>query len=459
MKICKTCGNKIRDKAIFCDKCGNFLNLNYSHDLSFKGDPRKKNFKKLLLYISKHISEDEDGRIYHDQDLTVYYGIIVDYLNQLTNIKNILKKNNLSFSDISKDIFETIFLIKNESSDYILENFLFYLNDKLNNVDLRKLNFKVIFYSNIGLKNMRCDEFLQILDFFDLSIFNIQNIQFTEEFTEPEKNVFESDYLIIESKINGKNFHLMIENAVNNLHSFYGFLTFISKFSCSTKFFSSNIFNTNYQYSDLDSSAMILLKEDNTMFHDPPYQKHNYDILRRAPKLKESDVSNFKKLSLMPDFINVLIVNNNTKLIVGIKDIFRLYYEASREKDLDNSFIKFYSLNERIIKKIFNGANDENLIRYIDKLLKFYYKNNFFYDRLRVVHKKRNKLIHELEFNISQNDRNFLKFISDNLIYFLMEFFGDVKNFEDYGVILSNYNLLNVDKTLDLIKFSSELRK
>ena len=40
-----------------------------------------------------------------------------------------------------------------------------------------------------------------------------------------------------------------------------------------------------------------------------------------------------------------------------------------------------------------------------------------------------------------------------------MEFFGDVKNFEDYGVILSNYNLLNVDKTLDLIKFSSELRK
>ena len=79
MKICKTCGNKIRDKAIFCDKCGNFLNLNYSHDLSFKGDPRKKNFKKLLLYISKHISEDEDGRIYHDQDLTVYYGIIVDY--------------------------------------------------------------------------------------------------------------------------------------------------------------------------------------------------------------------------------------------------------------------------------------------------------------------------------------------------------------------------------------------
>lgn len=52
MKICDNCGNKIRNKAIYCDICGNFLGINNKIDVIFKENPKKEELKKILLYSS-----------------------------------------------------------------------------------------------------------------------------------------------------------------------------------------------------------------------------------------------------------------------------------------------------------------------------------------------------------------------------------------------------------------------
>ena len=98
------------------------------------------------------------------------------------------------------------------------------------------------------------------------------------------------------------------------------------------------------------------------------------------------------------------------------------------------------------------------MINKIEKLLKFYSKNNFFKYKLNLIRRKRNKLVHENISEITQEDRNFVKHISDVLIYFLMDFTDKINSFSDYGLILDNYAENNINHKIDLIKYASELK-
>ena len=98
------------------------------------------------------------------------------------------------------------------------------------------------------------------------------------------------------------------------------------------------------------------------------------------------------------------------------------------------------------------------MINNIEKLLKFYSDKKFFKYKLNMIRQKRNQLGHENNSEITQEDRNFVKHISDLLIYFLMEFDNKIKSFPDYGLILDNYREGNIAHKLDLIKYASELK-
>lgn len=43
MKTCANCGNEIRNKAIYCDICGNFLGINNKIDVIIKKIQKRKN--------------------------------------------------------------------------------------------------------------------------------------------------------------------------------------------------------------------------------------------------------------------------------------------------------------------------------------------------------------------------------------------------------------------------------
>lgn len=157
--------------------------------------------------------------------------------------------------------------------------------------------------------------------------------------------------------------------------------------------------------------------------------------------------------------MKVLADIKRKKVLSEFKNIFNCYYLANNEEDLSNSFIKFWSLNERVFKKIYGKKNDNILMNNIEKLLKFYSNNKFFKYKLNMIRQKRNKLVHENISEITQEDRNFVKHISDLLIYFLMEFDDKIKSFSDYGSILDNYGENNIAHKINLMEYACELKR
>lgn len=397
---------------------------------------------------------NDDGTFSGSSDILFNISIISDYLQSLTNINQILKKNNLTFNTVSRSYIPILIKIKDVPEEYFLDYFLFELNKRIekNNSKLVK---KFIFYTNIDSKFSNNDEFKDILKFFKLRIFNFDDFRFTIK-QELAKKKFNSEFIMLESKITGNNFHIMEADAINNIYSLYGFITFIHKFNVKSEKFFANVFNSNFQVSDLDISARVILDEDNS-FHIN--DNHNLTDVIYSKKLNKSKLMKFNNMPILPESIEILADIKRKKVLSEFKNIFRFYYLANNEEDLSNSFIKFWSLNERVFKRIYGKKNDDVLINNIEKLLRFYSNNKFFKYKLNSIRQKRNDLIHENIFRITQEDRNFVKHISDLLIYFLMYFDDKIKSFSDYGLILDNYRENNVAHKIDLINFASELKK
>ena len=452
MKTCANCGNEIRNKAIYCDICGNFLGVNNKIDVVYKENPKKEELKKILLYSLSLLNDD--GTFSGSSDMLFNISIISDYLQSLTNIGQILNNNNLTFNTISRNYIPILIKIKDVPEEYFLDYFLFELNNTIEKNN-SKLTKKFIFYTNIDSKFIDNEEFKIILDFFKLRIFNFHDFRFTIK-QERAKKKFDSKFIMLESKITGNNFYIMENEAINNIYSLYGFITFLHVFNVKSEKFFANVFNSNFQVSDLDISARVILNEDNS-FHIN--DKHNLTDIIYSKKLDKSKLMKFNNMPILPESIEVLADIKRKKVLSEFKNIFNYYYLANNEEDLSNSFIKFWSLNERVFKKIYGKKNDNILMNNIEKLLKFYSNNKFFKYKLNIIRHKRNKLVHENISEITQEDRNFVKHISDLLIYFLMEFDDKIKSFSDYGLILDNYGENNISHKINLMEYACELKR
>ena len=86
MQKCKNCGNKIRNKEIYCDQCGTHLNLIKEE---IKYIPNKvndlNNLEKIIVDSLKHINN-------HYIEFDYYIESIYAYLFECTNIRVILQK-------------------------------------------------------------------------------------------------------------------------------------------------------------------------------------------------------------------------------------------------------------------------------------------------------------------------------------------------------------------------------
>ena len=183
MKTCANCANEIRNKAIYCDICGNFLEINNDTDVFYKENPKKEELKKILLYSVSLLNDD--GTFSGSSDMLFNISIISDYLQSLTNIEQILNNNNLTFNTISRKYIPILIKIKDVPEEYFLDYFLFELNNTIEKNN-SKLTKKFIFYTNIDTKFTDNEEFKIILDFFNGSVKNLtdgfsvfsQNISF-----------------------------------------------------------------------------------------------------------------------------------------------------------------------------------------------------------------------------------------------------------------------------------------
>ena len=123
---------------------------------------------------------------------------------------------------------------------------------------------------------------------------------------------------------------------------------------------------------------------------------------------------------------------------------------------MENSFIKFWTLAEKILKATFGQMNDESMVRYMKKILKYFGFANYIQDRIHFLRIKRNRLVHEIKDEITINDRNIIKLVVDYLILFLLNWSGEVNNNEEYKFILDNFNKTDLNRRIELLSILNE---
>lgn len=455
MQTCSYCGNKIRDKAKYCDNCNAYLKLN---NLEIQYDPKKykkiKLLEKAIKQASDLIEEDSSGNLSAKTQIQFIYDTIYSYLIETTNLLKVLKKYGLNEKYFAYHSLETINKVSKYPKGIMSNEFLFEINQiflKLKNQN--KIAGKYLFYTNIKNRKFIEITLLEVLDYFDFKVFSYDEFNFPQDFPEKFKTKFKSKYLILEYDLVENHVTNKEEKALNQLYLLFGYLTYIHRFGRLNEKWHVNIFTLNHQISDLNVSSMIELDKDNNFLD----MRETFDILRTEIKLEKSDLIKFTNIRFKTDLYETIKNDvKNDDLLEDIKEYLRLYYIASTKSDLENSFIKFWTLSEKILKATFGPMNDDSMERYMKKILKYFGFASYIQDRIPFLRIKRNRLVHEIKDEITINDRNIIKLIVDYLILFLIDWCGEVNNNEEYKFILDNFNKTDLNRRVELLNILNE---
>lgn len=442
MSNCPNCNADITDKAKFCENCGEFIEL---FDKEIKYDDKKSlnDFDNLKKIIIETLNIQHDDRI----NLKFNYENIIFYLLELTNIRNIFNNHGIDYLEI-KDILKSL---NDCSEDIILYEFLlevnkYYISQKRS---IEKEYLNAVVYTNISNELLHNQNFKHILSFFNLDIFDFKEYIFKIDENEIGGYI-DSDYYKNNLDNIKKDFDLncvmfkyaekvrdanyIKYNALKEVYSFFGYLTFIEKFDRVLTKFHINDLALNNQISDLECNAVIITKQNNEVIN--LYAQHK--LIISANKIEKSK---WNDTNLNEFLIKNFNSKNKNKISNYIKEYFYLFYLASNEKMLENSFIKFWSLSEKILKDICGDMKDTQLKKFMINILKCF--NNFesMIDKIDIIYKKRNSFVHENKHDeITQYDRTLVKTIAEELICFLIKYLDDVNDIREYCIILNYYN-------------------
>ena len=201
----------------------------------------------------------------------------------------------------------------------------------------------------------------------------------------------------------------------------------------------------NHRLIDLKCTVLLIVESKNKIFM-PKLFSEVVNGTKFAPK---SNIKDLRKVPLI-DFER----KDKSNIPQKIKEYFSMYFLASSEAVLENSFINFYSLSERIIKDFANKIPDEKLISYMNKIWKINNFPDYMGQRINLIRIKRNQFVHEnVRDEITTFDRNIMKIISESLICFLIDYLEIVNNIYEYKILLeySNQDTTQKERLIDLI--------
>lgn len=453
MQKCENCGNEsLSDESNFCDKCGSYIKLS-NKEIQFKKEKYNsiKLLEKTLIEGVKLINKDIKETATRTFDILLYRDLIISYLMETTNIKDKLQY-------MSEDNFfnQLLTLLKklNYSDENILNEFLTEINEIYENTKHDpKSEIKFIFYTNIKLRDSQKDKFQELLDFFDLKIFNYSNYNFQRENSDIE--IFNSEFLLLSYITKGKDYTFMYNQAMKKINIFFGYLTYLANSFKTLERYNVNQFTLKHNIADLYITSVVELDLSNSFID----YEFSHGVIGASKKLKKSKLPEFNNNFLLYDFYKCLVDSNNKFIVKKIFEYFSFYYLATLEEDLNLSAIKFWTLSEKIIKDIGNEMPDKNLRKYMQKILKLYKYPKYIQNRILHIQDKRNKFIHENIMDFNQNDRNIIKLVADNLIMFVIELNEIVTNMQEYKIILDYFNQDNNKRTIELLKYIENIKK
>lgn len=448
MQKCKNCGNEIRNKGVYCDQCGMHLNLIKEE---IKYIPNKvddlNNLEKIIVDSLKHITN-------HYIEFDYYIESIYAYLLECTNISVILQKNGISLKNFN--IYGILISInENDTDESILDTFLHEINlEYKSKKSIEKRLQNVILYTNIDVKWAKNELFIDILSLFNLQVFEFSDFNFDDgwNLSIEEQNFFNHDCLMFKFSSVELDEDILKEKALNEIRSFFGYLTYCINFKKIMYKYSNNELMLKHRLIDFKCTVMLTLNSENEIFM-PNLISETINETKRISK--SNNMNNLKKCN----FIN-FNMDDKKNITQKIKEYFALYYIASYEDILENSFMSFYSLSEKIIKDFANKIPDKKLIYYMIKIWKI---NNFPHhigQRITLIRLKRNNFVHEnVRDEINTLDRIVMKIIAEGLINFLIDNLKYVNNFSEYKILLdySTQDKVQKERLIDLINLSLEL--
>ena len=378
-------------------------------------------------------------------DLRYYFETIKAYLIESTNIVPLFKKDGISLETF--DIHKILLNIKGCSNDEILKRFLDGANNEYGiRKKFKKFNMNVIIYSNINYKLEKNPNFINALSLFDLELFKFEDFNFEnhESLNVEIKNSFNHKFLMFKYNSSERDADVIKEKALNEINAFFGYVSYINNFNSISEKYSNTEFLLKYSLSDLKYSYMLLTDSNGEIYFPELF----YEDVINSKSIYES-----KFVSKLKDFQSIDFRRHDKKnILIKLKYYFSLYYTASVEPSLENSFMKFWALSEKIIKDSAGQITDEKLVEFMEKIWNLKRCPEYMGQRIKLIKIKRNNFVHESKHGeIIQIDRNVLKIIAEKLISFILEYMEVVNNFGEYSIILQYSNMKNKERFFELV--------
>jgi len=444
MKECSICHNSVRQKALYCDYCGNLfenlVKINYNSD-----------FNNLLIGLSKLIKRSEDGWYESNIQIENLLDLFWYYLFKYSDLEKVLNKEELSFESISFFPREICYDLKIVNENEIFRKFVMKFNEKLNNLITSENTSEYTFYflTNLDKKNTKINEIAKLFHLELLSYDSIyKDIKFSTEYKYLNKL---RSLLIIKCVFNGKDLNYLKKIVLKKVYSLFGLLTIMKYSNRRIIIYYSNQVETKYNlvnYKILTSETYFEI-EDNENYHKSLENKYlfQYYIFNKKIKIE-------KELVINDTYINKFKeISKNPNIYDKLTQYLFLYYKASIDETLEGSFIKYWILTEKIIKNMLGKMNSDKLMQYRKKVMKEYYKP-YLVNRLDELRVKRNDYVHELKNDINQSDCNLIRLVAETLIIDIFSEFDKVKKFNDYGLLLEFRN--QKQKIKDITKFAEQ---
>jgi len=348
--------------------------------------------------------------------------ILISFLQEKTDFLRKLKTKRYSFSPESSLLygFEFVDIFKSLKSDKrtSFEEFKIEFNNKINEIaKIPQKEFTLIYPLNFEfVKNVDFEinkDKIEIISFED---FTTRFLDIQQKIQEAKadgdiktefrfrllKGVCNKKFSFFVIKVYARNDFFAIEYATERLSYVLGLLTLAKYF----RHASITIAGRATKLSKLSLSKVLIFEKTELI---------NFaDFNEQIVSFEEIDEDN------IGTFSEILESYNNIKypsIVEILESALTSYYEASIDEYMAYSFLKYWICIEFCLLKS-EGITENEIIKRLksmvipeDEYLKF---------RLDWLYKKRNNLVHKLDMNISQNERNLAKSISEALINFLL---------------------------------------
>lgn len=409
----------------------------------YKSDHYLKNLDDLIEEACNLYERNTDC-VLHDANsskMRLLSNTILSQLSEYSNFTSEFKriKRSINYHFMGYNVIENYLCEMNKSPEYNnLNNLINIINADIISFNHRKkITCECYFPLNISW-NIGHDEMRQI-NIISKRFFKINNKippKWLYRFLGIPKMI--DNYrtsMVFYGKDETRDWEYSTNNIINRkFDSFLGSLIFIK-----------TVRRENFKFNVFDDYSIVKNPHNQTVIvHGPnheilyPKLDRKYEIERRIDGYKKEHI--FKTMNL-----NRLDYNNYVRLMKSIHlydkkmqnllmDIFHIYGDASIEKKLSSSFLKFWIIIERIIKN-YNAVSDEEVFDILKKFL-----NRKYHPLLKTMIKKRNLFVHNYYYqDITEFDRNQAKGLADQLIITVLAPRINIKKASEFDFYIRNF--------------------